>query len=67
VSHDFVEGDEVEIKTAGSETWVYVGESQLGEAICFRMDKGKKQQESFPFVVLRKKPPSSGSIPLVRS
>jgi hypothetical protein len=67
VSHDFKEGDEVEIKTGGSDTWIFVGESQFGEAMCFRMNGDKKQQETFPFVVLRKKGPASGNIPLVRS
>jgi uncharacterized protein YodC (DUF2158 family) len=66
MSHDFKEGDTVELKTGDGPAMVYVGEDQLGEAIYVWMERSNKRQETFPFVALRKKTSSSGTASIVR-
>jgi uncharacterized protein YodC (DUF2158 family) len=52
--HGFKEGDEVQHKT-GKIKMIYVGESQLGKAICEWVDpSGKPQSDTFSFVALQK-------------
>lgn len=52
--HDFKEGDEVQHKT-GKIKMIYIGDSELGEALCEWTDpSGKAQRDSFSYSALKK-------------
>ena len=60
---DFTPGDAVQHKTGGPKM-IYIGEDQLGNAMCEWMDKGSRKQESVPYVALKKyaPPPIGGRV-----
>ncbi|MER9413659.1 hypothetical protein [Mesorhizobium sp. M0589] len=61
------EGDEVQHKT-GRQKMIYVGKSQLGEALCEWTDPGgRAQRDSFSFAALKRyEKPAVGSIKIGR-
>lgn len=47
------EGDEVQHRSGGQKM-IYVGESEIGEAICEWFDGKKRQSGSFPYIALKR-------------
>lgn len=66
--HSFQVGDEVQHKT-GKAKMIYVGESQLGEALCEWTDSsGHPQRASFAYAALKKyEKPAGGSVRVGRA
>ncbi|TGU01274.1 hypothetical protein [Mesorhizobium sp. M5C.F.Ca.ET.164.01.1.1] len=59
--HEFKEGDEVQHKT-GKIKMIYIGDGQLGDALCEWTDpSGKAQRDTFAYSALKKYEGPSGS------
>lgn len=66
MSQEFKEGDVVVLKSGGPDM-TYVGDEELGEAMCVWFEKNVQKSGNFPKIALKIAPPKSGNVSITRS